>query len=449
MATSLDSSTPPPPSSIYTPSTPRLGALDDDYQPYSPRKSARVSQRSTSSARTHHNLRKTPGSSKNVVSTSTITSPSSPKTASKKRAPKNSPMVGGRRVSGALDYDSAASAAAALGLPAPKNEGKMEVQRSTAAVRKNGMLPTPAKTPKKRPDEYAPAINTIARNLFPIRSGSDEEVMPSPKKRNKKYTGLTLDSFEAEDDAPIHIYTDSHDRVPEVDLSPDNPFYGEGNATVPEPTKRASKRRKITVPGEGAQSLEELQKREDGLIYTFRGKNVFRKFADIEDLDEDTGDVDDDLELDETLPSSLRGPLTRSSVKPRLLFRSKDQEEMRSHNTEDEEADTDIDDRMDTSTPIHQMDDAVTTPKAPRFAPASPPSTVRGTRSKNVDLSSSPGVPTSEDEHLTTPQKHNARRSGGVSPFNEWKRRRPVTKNIKKREGEPLARGGADKKLRG
>jgi hypothetical protein len=130
------------------------------------------------------------------------------------------------------------------------------------------MLPTPAKTPQKRPDEYAPAINTIARNLFPIRSGSDEEVMPSPKKRNKKYTGLTLDSFEAEDDTPIHIYTDSHDRVPEVDLSPDNPFYGEGSVAVPEPTKRASKRRKITVPGEGVQSLEELQKREDGLIYT-------------------------------------------------------------------------------------------------------------------------------------------------------------------------------------
>jgi hypothetical protein len=144
----------------------------------------------------------------------------------------------------------------------------MEIQRSTATVRKDGMLPTPAKTPQKRPDEHAPAINNIARNLFPIRSGSDEEVMPSPKKRGKKHTGFTLDSFEAEEEAPIHIYTDSHDRVPEVDLSPDNPFYGRGSAAVPEPTKRASKRRKITVPGEGFQSIEELQKREDGLIYT-------------------------------------------------------------------------------------------------------------------------------------------------------------------------------------
>jgi hypothetical protein len=166
-----------------------------------------------------------------------------------------------------LNYDTTASAAAALGLPAPKNEGKMEVHRASTVVRNNGMLPTPAKTPKKRPSENAPAITAIARNLFPIRSGSDEEVMPSPKKKGKKFSGFTLDSFGAEDDVPIQIYTDSHDRVPEVDLSPDNPFYGEASSVVPEPTKRSSKRRKITVPGEGEQTIEELEKREDGLVY--------------------------------------------------------------------------------------------------------------------------------------------------------------------------------------
>jgi hypothetical protein len=131
------------------------------------------------------------------------------------------------------------------------------------------MLPTPAKTPKKRPSENGPAITSIARNLFPVRTGSEEGVMPSPKKKGiKKYSGFTLDSFGAEEDAPIHIYTDSHDRVPEVDLSPDNPFYGENSAVAPEPRKRASKRRKITVPGEGEQTIEELEKREDGLVYT-------------------------------------------------------------------------------------------------------------------------------------------------------------------------------------
>jgi hypothetical protein len=183
-----------------------------------------------------------------------------------------------------------------------------------------------------------------------------------------------------------------------------------------------------------------------------RGKNVFRKFADMDgqESDED-GDIDKEIDdvLDEVLPSSLRGPLTRSSTKPRLLFPSNDQKEMRSHNTEDEEADTDIEDPMDTSTPTYQMDGKVTTPKAPKFAPASPPTTIRATRSKNVDMSSSPGAPTSEDEHIKTPPKHNARRGGVVSPFNEWKRHRSVPKNNKKREGEPLSRSGGGKKLRG
>jgi hypothetical protein len=183
-----------------------------------------------------------------------------------------------------------------------------------------------------------------------------------------------------------------------------------------------------------------------------RGKNVFRKFADIDGQEYDEDGIDDDVnnEVEEIIQasSSFRGPLTRSSIKPRLLFPSNDKE-MKSHNTEDEEADTDIEDRMDTSTHTHQMDDTVTTPKAPKFAPASPPTTARATRSKNVDLGSSPGAPTSDDEHLRTPPKHNARRGGGVSPFNEWKRRRPVTKNTKKREGEPLAQRGGTKKLRG
>lgn len=155
----------------------------------------------------------------------------------------------------------------------------------------------------------------------------------------------------------------------------------------------------------------------------------------------------DDNNLDEVNPSPLRGPLTRSSLKPRLLFPKHEQKELKSHNTEDEEADTDIEDRMDISTtPTHQRDDTVATPKAPKFAPASPPTTARATRSKNVGLGSSPGGPTSDDEHMRTPPKHNARRTGKVSPFDEWKRRRPATK---KREGEPLARAGGQKKQRG
>jgi hypothetical protein len=147
----------------------------------------------------------------------------------------------------------------------------MEPDRPTAAVRHNGMLPTPAKTPTQKPAVVAPGIRSIARNLFPIRGETAEDAMPSPKKKGRKqHSGYTLGSFgvDEEEDSQIAIYTDSHDRIPEVDLSADNPFYGQSSATAqPEPTKRSSKRRKITIPGDGEQTIDEAERREDGLIY--------------------------------------------------------------------------------------------------------------------------------------------------------------------------------------
>jgi len=131
------------------------------------------------------------------------------------------------------------------------------------------MLPTPDKTPKKRPSNAAPAISAVARTLFSNRCETVEEAMPSPKKKGrKKYTGFTLDSFAAEEeDRGIQIYTDSHDRIPEADASTDNPFFSLSTASQPEPAKRASKRRKIAISGGGELSLEEAEQREDGMVY--------------------------------------------------------------------------------------------------------------------------------------------------------------------------------------
>jgi hypothetical protein len=165
-----------------------------------------------------------------------------------------------------LDADSAASAAAALGLPTPEAQRKMD-HKSVALVRKPALLPTPNKTPKKRPSENAKDITAIARNIFPSRSNKVDEAMPSPKKVRRNYKGHTLDSSEAEEeDQSIQIFTDSQDRVPEVDMSDSNPFYG-SSSVPPEPTKRASKRRRITVSGEGEQPAEKVERREDGLVY--------------------------------------------------------------------------------------------------------------------------------------------------------------------------------------
>jgi hypothetical protein len=166
-----------------------------------------------------------------------------------------------RRVSGHLTAEGTASAAAALGIH------KMEHQQSSAGTsisRRTGMLPTPAKTPQKAPTEKN------ARNLFP----TEDAAMPSPKKRKpKKYTGISMDSFTAEEvEEPIAIFTDSHDRVPTIDVTDANPFYGDAQqhqqpSQTPEPTKRRSKRNRVVVPGEGVQTVDEALGREDGLVY--------------------------------------------------------------------------------------------------------------------------------------------------------------------------------------
>ena len=122
-----------------------------------------------------------------------------------------------------------------------------------------------------------------------------------------------------------------------------------------------------------------------------------------------------------------------ASSASRLLFPSERQlrsKDLRSQAVEDEEADTDIDESSMLSTPrtrpsrksrminsnsTPHCDDEISTPMAPRFGPGvpiSPPSTARVTRSKKIDMSSSPAGPDSDDAH---------------SPFDSW------PKNPKKR----------------
>jgi hypothetical protein len=92
--------------------------------------------------------------------------------------------------------------------------------------------------------------------------------MPSPKKARKTYSGLPLDSFNAEEEtAPIEIYTDSSERIPEVDLSADNPFYGPGSMKSSDPVKKITRRGRVTIPGEGEIPVEEAEARQDGIVY--------------------------------------------------------------------------------------------------------------------------------------------------------------------------------------
>jgi hypothetical protein len=158
---------------------------------------------------------------------------------------------------------------------------------------------------------------------------------------------------------------------------------------------------------------------------------------------DDSGSVGhEDLDA-EIVERRLDRPLTRSSIKPRLLFPTPQQikaKETRSQVTEDEEeAVTDIE---DPSTPMDH-DEMVTTPKASRFAPASPPTTARVTRSKDV-IMSSPAGPASDDE-VAPPL---APRGGKLSPFDGWSQTKSIGSG-KKRSGEPLAKARGVKKTRG
>ncbi|KAH8884714.1 hypothetical protein GQ53DRAFT_389664 [Thozetella sp. PMI_491] len=416
--------TPTASTEIHTPPAPALG-FEDSYEPYSPpRKSSRLQQKRAvnrtpspqlpSRHYSSHSLGSPRSRSKKQHHFSDLASPP-PTSPQKKRMPAT--MDSSRRVSGSLTAESTASAAAALGLPIPSDTpSKSDTRRGRSAMaRATSMLPTPAKTPQKPPTEQQRAnITMISRNLF---NHSDDEVMPPSKKARANH--YTLDSFTADGvDEPITIFTDSHERVPEVDTSSENPFYGD-HIVQAEPATRRSKRHTVSIPGEGKVSVEEAVRRSDGMLIVFRGKKQFRKFSDTESGAPSDALDDGDGGLEGAVESPLRRPLTRSAIKPRLLFpTSKDEDFGMDH--DDEEAPTDIEDHVlpDTAEEVadeHDMpgtpnETAATadTPKAPRFAPVSPPTTKRTTRH---------GVKSGSE---ATPVKTSKPKS--TSPFSQWPR---------------------------
>jgi hypothetical protein len=137
----------------------------------------------------------------------------------------------------------------------------------------HGMLPTPAKTPKKRQAQPVSGLGSTARVLFPTRPQTIEEAMPSPKKnkKGKKYTGLSLNSFSEDlnnddEEEKIEIYTDSKERIPELDVSDDNPFIGRpGQVAAAEEARSLRRRRKART--DINHDVEESLKQDDGMFY--------------------------------------------------------------------------------------------------------------------------------------------------------------------------------------
>ncbi|KAL3962565.1 hypothetical protein ACCO45_004088 [Purpureocillium lilacinum] len=422
MATNaVGSVTPPPPSSrIQTPPAPRHG-FQDSWEPYSPRNAPQTEHLPRTLLAPASNPA-SPRTTKKAINTRSSDAAMVSPVPSPRKKP-HPAAESSRRVSGTLTAESTANAAAALGLSHAKEASRAP---TTSISRATGMLPTPSKTPQKPPNEKtAASIKSFARNLF----AADEEPMPSPRKRRaKRYTGVTMESFTAEDaEDPIQIFTDSQDRIPQKDDSAANPFTAPRRPLLSHPSARAS------AAWSRSQSVDEASQREDGMIYVFRGKKFFRKFAENEsaEAEEEEGEASGaDVELE------LTRPLTRSSVKPRLLFPSKKTDE---NDVEDEEAVTDVEDMFMSDEPAvpqtPQKSSAVPakTPEAPKYAPVSPPDTRRTTRSTNK----------------LAPETPMKKKSGRRSPFDAWPRTKEAasSSSAPKRQGESLA-GGATKRTR-
>lgn len=117
-------------------------------------------------------------------------------------------------------------------------------------------------------------MKATARVLFPTHPTAASETVPSPKKKAKKgrkYNGFSLDSFTSEngiegEEGKIAIFTDSKDRVPEIDESEDNPFYVK-KSTVQHVTSRVSRRKKVGEEIKRDPKVEEALNRDDGLVY--------------------------------------------------------------------------------------------------------------------------------------------------------------------------------------
>ena len=171
--------------------------------------------------------------------------------------------------------DGAGPSSGAPSLDLLHNPDKNPTSQQPALNLAVSMLPTPAKTPRKKPVQPA-AVQAAARVLFPSRPDTVEDAMPNPRKRrNKRHVGFSLyssveDDGDAGSENPIEIYTDSKDKVPELDPSEDNPFYDHHAQTVAssEPRKtKGSKKRKAEHSIDASTEIEEAFNREEGMVY--------------------------------------------------------------------------------------------------------------------------------------------------------------------------------------
>ena len=136
-------------------------------------------------------------------------------------------------------------------------------------------LPTPVSLPRKKAVSRK-FVDSTARVLFPSRADPAEDAMPTPRKnrKNRKHVGFSLYSSMEDDGTSsedrIQIYTDSKDKVPELDMSEDNPFIERPQEQSPHPgplKPRSGSKRKNSPRIQSNPQIEEAFNRDQGMVY--------------------------------------------------------------------------------------------------------------------------------------------------------------------------------------
>ena len=105
---------------------------------------------------------------------------------------------------------------------------------------------------------------------------SDDIVAPSPRRgrKNKRYNGFSLESFNADEGgwaSGIQIFTDNRDKVPEIGGNEANPFVeepGAANGNHARKVAGGTKRRKIS--GESRKvdpQVAAATDQDEGMVY--------------------------------------------------------------------------------------------------------------------------------------------------------------------------------------
>ncbi|KAK3071782.1 hypothetical protein LTR53_008020 [Teratosphaeriaceae sp. CCFEE 6253] len=456
-------STPEPParSRARTPPTPLHGPDHDNYHPYhSPRRSTRSTAQSN------------PYSSANSDRSpprSALRHTTPPPTAKRARFSRNLTHLSSPPSSPASPARTRLAPQIHHKTPRKHLPTTATTSLPPASIDPTAMLPTPSKTPRKRNNA---ALNSTAR-ILSFQPGDLNDVMPTRRQVRKhgrfnSANGFDLYSDDTRGETTVAVFTDANARVPEMDEGEDNPFVGPKSTATARPQRRSTRK---TATAEDT-AMEEAAKREEGMLFVFRGKKVFRRYSDGDsersstpgtDLGTDHEHAPAQRTIKRQAGAAAHRPLTRSSLKPRLLFPSEEEQRERERRAQEaeEEAATDIDvdiEMHDAALPTQDPKSkaADTLPHTPAKGRASKPfispTTTRATRSGYIhsnatDPEASPVQATMtiyEDEpepmsvgtedSLNT-QQPKTRSGKGV--FDSWVR----TKGGRKRAGDTLIGG--------